>query len=110
MPLLLYAAASLFIHALSPGKYAGMIFFILFLIVSRRAADLGLEHDLWRFGAAPPLPYSELNGFGHYARRFMVHAALDGARAAAGDAGRRRSGAGSPRRHGSAFACWRGPV
>ncbi len=75
-PLLLYAAASLFIHALSPGKYAGMIFFVLFLIVSRRAADLGLEHDLWRFGAAPSAPYSELNGFGHYAvpfHGFMLH-------------------------------------
>ena len=76
MPLLLYAAASLFIHALSPGKYAGMIFFVLFLIVSRRAADLGLEHDLWRFATAPSGPYSELNGFGHYAapfHGFMLH-------------------------------------
>ena len=76
LPLLLYAAASLFIHALSPGKYAGMIFFVLFLIVSRRAADLGLEHDLWRFAAAPSGPYSELNGFGHYAapfHGFMLH-------------------------------------
>lgn len=76
VPLLLYAAASLFIHALSPGKYAGMIFFVLFVIVSRRAAALGLEHDLWRFAAAPSIPSTDLNGFGHYAapfHSFMLH-------------------------------------
>jgi ABC-2 type transport system permease protein len=79
VPLLLYAAAALFVHALSPGKYAGMIFFVLFVIVSRRAADLGLEHDLWRFAAAPAVPYSELNGFGSYAapfHGFMLHWAV----------------------------------
>ncbi|MEO6194543.1 MAG: M1 family aminopeptidase [Thermoanaerobaculia bacterium] len=78
-PLLLYAAAALFIQALSPGKYAGMIFFVLFVIVSRRASTIGLEHDLWRFAAAPPVPYSELNGFGHYAapfHGFMLHWAV----------------------------------
>ncbi|HEX6898425.1 MAG TPA: M1 family aminopeptidase [Thermoanaerobaculia bacterium] len=76
VPLLLYAAASLFIHALSPGKYAGMIFFVLFMIVSRRAAMFGLEHDLWRFAAAPDVPYTDLNGFGQYAvpfHWFMLH-------------------------------------
>ena len=76
VPLLLYAAAALFIHALSPGKYAGMIFFVLFMIVSRRAAALGLEHDLWRFAAAPDVPYTDLNGFGHHAAPFhwfMLH-------------------------------------
>ena len=79
VPLLLYAAASLFIHALSPGKYAGMIFFLLFVIVSRRAAAFGLEHDLWRFAGAPPVRYTELNGFGHDAapfHGFMLHWAV----------------------------------
>jgi ABC-type transport system involved in multi-copper enzyme maturation permease subunit len=79
VPLLLYAAAALFIHALSPGKYAGMIFFVLFVIVTRRAADLGLEHDLWRFAAAPPVRYTDLNGFGRDAAQFhplMLHWAL----------------------------------
>lgn len=76
VPLLLYAAVSLFIHALSPGKYAGMIFFLLFVIVSRRAAALGFEHDLWRFASAPPVRYTDLNGFGHDAAPFhglMLH-------------------------------------
>lgn len=76
LPLLLYAAASLFVHALSPGKYAGMVFFLLFVIFTRRAPMLGLEHPLWRFAFAPPVIYSEMNGFGDSAapfHRFMVH-------------------------------------
>lgn len=79
VPLLLYAAASLFIHALSPGKYAGMIFFILFVIVTRRAASFGLEHDLWRFASAPDVRYTDLNGFGSDAvpfHTFMLHWAV----------------------------------
>ena len=76
VPLLLYAAASLFIHALSPGKYAGMIFFVLFVILSRRAAAIGLEHGLWHFASAPPVRYTDLNGTGHDAapfHGFMLH-------------------------------------
>lgn len=79
VPLLLYAAASLFIHALSPGKYAGMIFFILFVIVTRRAASFGLEHDLWRYAVAPDVRYTDLNGFGRDAVPFntlMLHWAV----------------------------------
>lgn len=76
VPLLLYAAASLFIHALSPGKYAGMVFFALFMIAVRRAPALGLEHGLWQFGGAPPVRYTDLNGYGHDAapfHGFMLH-------------------------------------
>jgi ABC-type transport system involved in multi-copper enzyme maturation permease subunit len=70
LPLLLYAGAALLIHALSPNKYAGMIFVLLFALASRRAASIGLDHELWRFASGPPVAYSEMNGFGHYARAF----------------------------------------
>jgi ABC-type transport system involved in multi-copper enzyme maturation permease subunit len=76
VPLLLYAGASLLVHALSPGRYAGMVFFALFVILSRRASEIGLEHDLWHFAAAPPVSYSDLDGFGHTAapfHAFMLH-------------------------------------
>lgn len=76
VPLLLYAAAALFIHSLSPGKYAGMILFAAFVIAIRQADSLGLEHDLWQFASAPPVGHTELNGFGHAAwpfHWFMLH-------------------------------------
>ncbi|HBL25236.1 MAG TPA: hypothetical protein DD490_00195, partial [Acidobacteria bacterium] len=78
-PLLLYAAAALFLHALSPGKYAGMILSAAFLILSRRAAAFGLEHDLWRFAGTPPVRYSALNGFAQDAtpfHAFLLHWAV----------------------------------
>jgi len=58
LPLVLYAAASLLIHALSPNKYTGMVLVVMFLFLARR-------YD------APPQPrYSDLIGFGDTLRAF----------------------------------------
>src|SRR6185436_16239414 len=35
-------------------------------IVVHRGDVLGLEHPLLRYGAAPPIEYSSMNGFGHH--------------------------------------------
>jgi ABC-2 type transport system permease protein len=76
VPLLLWSALAIFVHALSPGKYAGMIFFVLCVIVLQRAEAVGLEHPLWQFASAPRPQHSDLNGFGHRATPFhwfMLH-------------------------------------
>lgn len=64
IPLALYAAAAVFVHALSPNKYAGMVFVLLFLVFAQRASMLGLEHPLWRFASAPPVRFTDMNGIG----------------------------------------------
>jgi ABC-2 type transport system permease protein len=64
LPLALYAAAAVAIHALSPGKYAGLAVVLLFIIGTRNAPMIGLEHPLWQFGSAPSVPYSAMYGFG----------------------------------------------
>jgi len=64
LPLALYAAASVAIHALSPGKYAGLALVLLFVIGTRNLPMIGLEHPLWRFGSGPPPSYSAMYGFG----------------------------------------------
>ncbi|MEO8379959.1 MAG: M1 family aminopeptidase [Acidobacteriota bacterium] len=63
-PLILYAAAAILIHALSPGKYIGMMLTLLFVAFMQRAQLLGLQHHLWRFPTAPPVKHSDLAGFG----------------------------------------------
>jgi ABC-2 type transport system permease protein len=76
LPLLLLAAAALLIHALSPGKYVGMVLVLLFVVYTRIAAMLGLEHELWRFGSAPSVTYTGMDGFGPNAGAFgwlMLH-------------------------------------
>jgi ABC-2 type transport system permease protein len=64
LPLALFAAVAVFVHALSPGKYAGMVLVLVVAIFTQRAYLLGLEHHLWRFASAPPVGYTEMNGFG----------------------------------------------
>lgn len=70
LPLVLFAILAVFVQSLTPNKYLGMLLNMLLalgLIFSRK---LGLEHYLLRYAVAPPLAYSALNGFGHYAIAF----------------------------------------
>jgi len=64
-PLVLFAVAVLFLNALSPGKYAGMVFSLLFVILTSRPQMIGLNHPLFRYGWTPPLRFSEVAGFGY---------------------------------------------
>jgi ABC-2 type transport system permease protein len=76
MPLALYAAAAVLIHAVSPGKYAGLVLVLLFVLATRMLPMAGLEHPLWRFGAGPGVDYSDLYGFSDAAasfNRLMLH-------------------------------------
>ena len=76
LPLILFAAAAASIHSVSPGKYAGLMFVLLFLIAVRNAPMAGLEHPLWRFAAGPPVGYSAMSGFSDSAAvfsRLMLH-------------------------------------
>jgi len=70
LPLALYAAAIVLIHALSPGKYVGMVAALLFVFFTQRAQMLGLDHHLWRFASAPPVKHTAMNGFGDHAAPF----------------------------------------
>lgn len=71
LPLALYAAVALLIHAASPNKYVGMLLMVAFLVLVRRADD-----PLLRFASGPSLRYSDMIGFGDALPRFgrfMLH-------------------------------------
>ena len=63
LPVALYAAAAAAIHALSPGKYAGLLFVLLFVVAMQMASLIGLEHPLWHYASGPNVRYSDLSGF-----------------------------------------------
>jgi ABC-2 type transport system permease protein len=67
-PLVLFACAAVFIQTLSPHKYVGMLIVVLLAVISLQGEAFGLEQRLLRFGSAPSLLYSEMNGFGRPAR------------------------------------------
>jgi len=71
LPLALYAAVALLIHAASPNKYVGMLLMVAFLVLVRRADD-----PLLRFASGPSLRYSDMVGFGDALPafgKFMLH-------------------------------------
>lgn len=75
LPLLCWSALALFVHAVSPNKYAGMIGVALCVILLRNPEVIGLEHPLWRFGQGPAVQHGDLNGFGHAGVLFHAFAA-----------------------------------
>lgn len=70
VPLVLFAILAVFVQALTPNKYLGMLLNMLLALGLVFSRKLGLEHYLLRYAVAPPLAYSALNGFGHYATAF----------------------------------------
>jgi ABC-2 type transport system permease protein len=72
LPLLLFAVAVLFLQALSPSRYVGMFLALLLVLLVHRGERVGLEHPMLRYGSAPPVRYSDMNGFGAASGAFAV--------------------------------------
>ena len=66
--MVLYAVVAVFIQTLVPHKYVGLLVMLLFIIAQLTLPGLGFEHALYRYGATPPVPLSDMNGQGDFAR------------------------------------------
>lgn len=66
-PLVLFAIAAVVIQTLSPHKYLGMLIVLAVAVVARQGQAFGLRHPLLRFASAPPVTWSDMNGFGRTA-------------------------------------------
>lgn len=66
LPMTMLTILAVFIQILSPNKYAGMLIFVTYFIFTIVARNLGMEHNMWRFGRAPAIVYSDINQYGHY--------------------------------------------
>jgi ABC-2 type transport system permease protein len=64
IPLALFAMAAVLIQTLSPSKYFGLFAVLVAGVLIQAGSALGIEHPLLTFAGAPPLQYSEMNGFG----------------------------------------------
>jgi ABC-2 type transport system permease protein len=64
LPQLLLVVLAFFIQALSPNKYVGMLIFVGYFFVSLAFSQIGLEHSMFKYGEAPILQYSDMNGYG----------------------------------------------
>ncbi|MEA2326300.1 MAG: type transport system permease protein [Thermoanaerobaculia bacterium] len=64
IPLMLFAMAAVLIQTLSPSKYFGLFAVLVAGVLIQAGSALGIEHPLVTFAGAPPLQYTEMNGFG----------------------------------------------
>ena len=76
IPLLLFAMAAVLIQTLSPSKYFGLFAVLVAGVLIQAGSALGIEHPLLTFAGAPPLQYTELNGFGASITPFLWFMAL----------------------------------
>ena len=62
-----YAVLAVFMHVLAPNKAVGWMLMLGYLVSRIALGPLGLDHGLYRFGAAPDVPLSDMNGRGDFA-------------------------------------------
>jgi len=76
VPLMIFAMAAMLIQTLSPSKYVGLLFVLVAAVYVQAGNSLGIEHPLLIFAGAPPLQFTEMNGFGASATPFLWFMAL----------------------------------
>jgi hypothetical protein len=70
------AVLALTVHAVVNHKYLGHFVVILYYVAVITAGSFGFQDKLYLFGDAPPVPYSDMNGYGHFvapARWFQLY-------------------------------------
>jgi len=61
-----------FIHTLVNQKYLGHFVMVLYFIALLALPPLGFQHYLYRIGQIPPFIYSDMNGFGPFAKPVIL--------------------------------------
>jgi hypothetical protein len=63
----LISAFAVAVHVLVNQKYMGHFVMVIYYLVSRFGLSaLGFEHHLYNYATAPPVVYSDMNGYGHF--------------------------------------------
>lgn len=75
----LVCALALTVHSVVNQKYVGHFVMIVYYVLLIFAGQLGLEHNLYKFGSVPGATYSDINGYGHFMLRLRSFQAYWGA-------------------------------
>jgi hypothetical protein len=54
------------------NKFAGIMVTIMLFILNATLVILGLDHDLYLFGGSSIGTYSDMNGFGHFMKPYLI--------------------------------------
>ncbi len=67
IPFVLIAVLALFLQVMSNNKFLGYLLSILWMAASSIGFSLlHWDHNLYNYGSGPSVPYSDMNGFGHF--------------------------------------------
>jgi ABC-type transport system involved in multi-copper enzyme maturation permease subunit len=66
IPFVLVAALALFLQVACNNRFLGYLFSIVWLVGTLALDLLHREDNLYNYGGAPAVPYSDMNGFGHF--------------------------------------------
>jgi ABC-2 type transport system permease protein len=67
IPFVLIAVLALFLQVMSNNKFLGYLLSILWVAASSIGFSLlHWDHNLYNYGSGPSVPYSDMNGFGHF--------------------------------------------
>ncbi|MET0342542.1 MAG: M1 family aminopeptidase [Polyangiales bacterium] len=66
----LFGVAAIFLQVLCNHRYAGLFAYVLLLVAVVALPALGYEHHLYLYAGLPEVPYSDMNGYGHFLRGF----------------------------------------
>ena len=67
IPFVLIAVLALFLQVISNNKFLGYLLSILWVAASSIGLSLlHWNHNLYNYGSGPSVPYSDMNGFGHF--------------------------------------------
>lgn len=67
IPFVLMAVLALFLQVISNNKFLGYLLNIVWVVASSIGFSLlHWDHNLYNYGGAPSVPYSDMNGFGHF--------------------------------------------
>jgi ABC-2 type transport system permease protein len=70
-PFVLLAILAFFLQVLVNNKFLGYLLMILFILSRAGLPLIGLEHNLLRFPGSMGMPYSDMNGYGHFVERYV---------------------------------------
>ncbi|HYJ82856.1 MAG TPA: aminopeptidase, partial [Allosphingosinicella sp.] len=64
--LVLTAVLAVFVQSLSPNKYIGWAVMVVYIVTTIVLTTMGFEHNLYQYGSAPDVPFSDMNGSGGF--------------------------------------------
>ncbi len=70
--LALYTLIAFFAQVMTNQKFVGILVVLLFFILNIALGIFGFDHDLYFFGGSSLGKYSDMNGYGHFLKPYLI--------------------------------------